>query len=267
VRLTMLFVFAAFTGAGCAARHAPSLADQFIHEGTPKMRLGDKADPKGAPEDSLAAYIDKVRQLSLAIRPAAPGTASTVEAANRDLAEALAREAAAPGADTHRAVGEIYLKIGVLDLAYAHFAQAIKANPRDAAAHDQTARVWRDWGFPQLGLSDAYQAIYYAPGSPSGYNTLGTLLQRLGQPAQALDAYRRALALAPDASYALNNVCSALLAMGKPGEALASCQRALHLDPALAVAQRNFAAAVAGTLVVSEPPAAVNPPATADLER
>lgn len=246
MRSTVLLscVVSVFVVAGCAARHPVGLADRFIHEGKPAMHL-DPPPAAGAPQDSLAEYIDKVRELSLAIRPASGGTATSIEASNAELAAALQREAARPSAETHREVGEIYRKLGVLDMAYSHFALAIKADNRDAAAYDGMARVWRDWGFPGLGLGDAHRAIYFEPGSPSGYNTLGTILQALGQPAEAISAYRRALALAPDAPYALNNVCSALLAMRRPDQALAVCQRAVQLDPSLVAAQRNLAAAVA----------------------
>jgi len=245
VRPIVLFLLTALAVGGCATHRPTSIADQFVRRGEPSVRLGDGADRDRPAEESLATFIEKVRQLSMAMRPAPAGTATIVETSNRELAEALAREAAHPTAETHRTVGEIYARLGVLDLAYGRFALAIKTDGRDAAAYDQMARVWRDWGFPNLGLGDAYRAVYYAPRSPSASNTLGTLLQALGQPAPALNAYRRTLALEPDAAYALNNVCSALLDMQKPDEALAACQRAVQLDPTLLVAQRNLAAVVA----------------------
>jgi tetratricopeptide (TPR) repeat protein len=267
VRPTLLFVFAAFTVAGCAAHHGSGIADRFVREGNPSVHWGEERDANGAPEDSLAIYMEKIRQLSLAIRPLSSGTAGTVEASNPDLAGALAREAAAPSAETHRAVGEIYRKLGLLDSAYAHFARAIKADGRNAATYEQMARLWRDWGFPHIGLGDAYRAVYWAPRSPSAQNTLGTLLQALDQPAEAVVAYRRALALAPDAPYALNNVCSALLAMRQPKEALAACQRAVQLDPTLVVAQRNLAQATATEDPGSAIPIAQLKSTTLDLDR
>ncbi len=244
MRLTGSLVLATVTVTGCAAHHAASLADRFVHRGEPALRIGGDRPP-AAKDDELATFIEKARSLQAQARPTPAGTSATMESADRPLAAALAAEAAGPSAVTHRAVGEAYRALGIPDLAFEHFMQATKADPNDAASYDQLARIWRDWGFPQLGLGDAYRAVYYAPESPSARNTLGTLLQAIGQPRAALDAYRRTLALAPDAPYALNNVCSALLAMRRPDQALAVCQRAVQLDPSLVAAQRNLAAAVA----------------------
>src|SRR5207237_2028678 len=113
--------------------------------------------------------------------------------------------AATPGA--HRVVAERYRELGILDMAHDHFLSASQLDPGDAAAYEGLARIWRDWGFPQLGLADASRAIYYAPASASAHNTLGTLLAMLGQRVEARGEYDRALALDPGASYALNNLC------------------------------------------------------------
>ncbi len=253
MRWTMLVVVTAIALAGCAAHRPTSLASRFVHRGESSVRIAQP--PRGADQtsdDSLATFIEKVRVLSAAARPAAAGTAPTIEATNDELRAALANEAAQPTAETHRLVGSVYAQMGVLDLAYERFAMAVRLDHYDAASYEQMARIWRDWGFPHLGLGDAYRAIYYAPSSPSAYNTLGTVFQALERPEQALAAYRRALGFAPDAAYALNNVCSALLAMGKGAEALPSCERAARIDPALAAAQRNLAAAKSA--VESAPP-------------
>ena len=69
------------------------------------------------------------------------------------------------------------------------------------------ARLWRDAGFPQLGLADAHRAVYFAPASPEARNTLGTILQALGHRQLARQEYERALKMNPKASYALNNLC------------------------------------------------------------
>ena len=59
----------------------------------------------------------------------------------------------------------------MLDAAYRHFNRALALNPRDAAAYEGLARVWRDWGLPQLALGDAHRATFFAPQSASARNT------------------------------------------------------------------------------------------------
>jgi len=74
-------------------------------------------------------------------------------------------------------------------------------------AYDARARIWRDWGFPQLGMPDADRAIYYAPRSAAAQNTQGTLLAALGRFDEAQRAFEKAIALDPEASFARTNLC------------------------------------------------------------
>ena len=69
------------------------------------------------------------------------------------------------------------------------------------------ARLWRDWGMPDLALTDVHRALHCNQKSAEIYNTLGTILEALGQPAGAERAYERAVALDPRAAFALNNLC------------------------------------------------------------
>ena len=46
-----------------------------------------------------------------------------------------------------------------------------------AGAFEGLARLWRDWGSPELALGDAHRAIHCRPDSASAYNTLGTVLR------------------------------------------------------------------------------------------
>ena len=80
----------------------------------------------------------------------------------------------------------------MLDAAYRNFNRAIALNPRDAAAYEGLARVWRDWGLPALALGDAHRATYYAPQSASARNTYGTVMQALGRYDDARAAYELA---------------------------------------------------------------------------
>jgi tetratricopeptide (TPR) repeat protein len=198
------------------------------------------ADPTG----SLETFIEQVRQLAVQARPRR-NDAESLERRDPGLAVARLALTAAPTAVHYRNVAEAYARLGVRDAAYNNFATALRLNPRDTASLDGRARIWRDWGFPELGLGDIYRAIHLAPDAPALHNTLGTLLLALGQVSGARSAFERALTLDPGAAYALNNLCYAATLDGNPARAIARCRAALAADPALRDAHNNLALAYA----------------------
>jgi tetratricopeptide (TPR) repeat protein len=219
---------------------------------------GCGAHRKAAANDAavpLEAFIAKIRELSVKPRPpAATGTRAaqatqtpTLEGADPELVAARVLLTTAPTAENHRRVAEAYARLGVRDVAYDHFAAALRLNARDAASYDGLARIWRDWGMPDVGIGHAYRAIYYAPDSPAARNTLGTILVRMGQFRPARAAFERALALEPGAAYLLNNLCYATLLDGDRLHAVDRCQRAVAADPALNAARNNLALAYAAS--------------------
>ncbi len=199
--------------AGCAARRPQTLADRFVHKGgrhAAPAAYGANLTPGLSPQqkDAFAAEMAKAKALAAAASRKAPeGTAAVLEQQIPELSAARAALASAPTALNHQRVAQMYAKLGVLDAAYNHFTAAVGLDRKDASAYDGRARVWRDWGFPAMGLADAHHAIFYAPTSPAPQNTLGTLLLKLGLYADARAAFERALALAPDAPYVRANLC------------------------------------------------------------
>ncbi len=131
---------------------------------------------------------------------------TTVEARDRALASALLKLRLAPSAAQHRAVADEYRRLGILDAAFDQLTAATRIDRRDAAAYDARARIWRQWGFPLMGVADANRAIFYAPKSASAHNTLGTLLAAAGQFEGARRAFERALTLDPTAVFARDNL-------------------------------------------------------------
>jgi tetratricopeptide (TPR) repeat protein len=225
VRLSACLIAAALLG-GCTA-HRP-------HADGPSV-------------EALESYIARVRQLSASARPPRSNSVGTLENRDPGLRTARALLTMAPTAEHHRLVGEAYARLGVGDAAYDQFAAALRLDPRDAASYDGLARVWRDWGYPSLGLPDAYRAIFYAPASPVPRNTLGTLLLNMGRAADARAAFERALALDADAAYVLNNLCYVALMQGDNARAFDRCRAALRLQPDLKSARNNLALAYAAT--------------------
>lgn len=175
---------------------------------------------------------------------------STVEQADSSLAQALAGLGSEPSLAALLDVAESYRRAGIGDKAMDYYARVLESEPRNAAAHDGQARVWRDWGFPGIGLAEAHRAVYDAPASPECRNTLGTVLQALGDRAGARAQYLKAVALNPEAAYALSNLCALDLAEGRPAAALDTCGRALVIDPGLKAARLNLGRAEA--LITSE---------------
>jgi tetratricopeptide (TPR) repeat protein len=194
----------------------------------------------GAPENSLETYISTVRRMSIAARPKGPAVPS-LEAQNQELRDALSALAERRTVERHLRVADAYRAAGILDLAYDHYAAARDMNGREPAAYDGLARIWRDWGAPELGLADASRALYYAPRSPAAYNTFGTLLDALAQPEEAHRAFERAVALDPGAAYAWTNLCYQAFKAGDLAGARARCERAVQLDPQSAPAHNNLA--------------------------
>ena len=168
----------------------------------------------------------------------------TLEASDERLAQALRELAAAPAHETFRRVADEYRRLGIFDLAHEHYTEAVKRDPRDAASHDALARIWRQWGMPQMGLADAYRAARLAPASAAAANTVGTLLQATGQLRLARLWYAKAIALDPSAAYALSNFCYAVILLEQP-DAVATCHRAVDAAPRSAVARNNLALAYA----------------------
>lgn len=147
---------------------------------------------------------------SLHARPTAPvqsALGATVEAQDPALSAALLRLAVVPSPAHHRAVAAEYRRLEILDAAFGHLSAATRLNPRDAAAYDARARIWRDSGHPELGMADCARAVFYAPKSAAARNTRGTLLAAAGLKQEALREFEAALALDPNASFARENLC------------------------------------------------------------
>jgi tetratricopeptide (TPR) repeat protein len=188
---------------------------------------------------SLEAFMTKVRELSVRARPERAAQ-PTIETSDPALRNALAASAAAPTAESLRAVAAEYRRVGVLDRAHGALERALALRPTDALTHDALARLWRDEGFPHLALGDAYRAVHYSHGSPETRNTLGTVLQALGRNRAAVAEFAAVVAKRPDAAYAWNNLCYASIANGRPAEATEACKQALRLSPDFSAAQNNL---------------------------
>jgi tetratricopeptide (TPR) repeat protein len=242
VRVLLLSV-ALIASAGCAER-------RFFNV-TPDRP--DRTAATGAPADSLSSYMATFRDAAAHARPEGRPPVRTVEASDPALAAALLAATAAPSPESYRAVAQEYRRLRVYDKAQDYLSRAITFDPKDALTHDALARVWRDSGFPHLGVGDAYRAIYFAPKSAAPRNTLGTLFQAMGRRAEARTQYEIAATLDSLAGYAHNNLCYGWILEGDASKALHACRRALSLDPESPTAHNNtgLAYALAGDLTAA----------------
>lgn len=172
--------------------------------------------------------------------PSRASTGVTVEASDHRLAAALLAERVSGSADSQLRVAQEYHRLGILDSAHTRLERALAREPRFAAAHEEMARVWRDWGLPESGLGYAYRAVRYDAQSASARNTLGTLLDALGRLDEARAAYEGALTLDPTAGWALNNLCYIEFRLGHFEDARRQCEAAIRVSPALGAAHNNL---------------------------
>jgi len=175
----------------------------------------------------------------LGVRPV-QNVGLSVEEVDPRLSAALLYETVAPTAANHLRVAAEYRRLGILDLSARHIDQAIAVEPRLGKAHEALAQLWRDWGYPDVGLGAAYRAVFFAPKSASAENTLGTLLSALGQADEARHAYERALEKDPRAAWVLNNLCDLERRAGRLDAAADQCRAAIALDPDFKVAHNNL---------------------------
>jgi tetratricopeptide (TPR) repeat protein len=230
-------VLGAFMANGCATGAGTSLTAKFVKQGKSALDVGG---PSLATSPPLQEHMRMIRHLSA--RPIMKESAGAkAESVDLQLAAALRLAAPDPSAENHLRVAREYLRLGILDTAYTYANRALLQKPRFAEAHEVLARIWRDWGFPGLGLGPASRATFFDPASATAANTLGTLLDALGQSAEAHRAFARAVALDAGAPWALNNLCFVELRMGRLVEARSHCEAALGLDPRMTAAGNNLA--------------------------
>jgi hypothetical protein len=224
MRQLLLAVLGIVTLTGCASVERPTLANRFVKHGKPTVdlggpRLNDRRAP-APPPPPLAGktIVPNVSRTSDGL--------SSFEGFDSRLRDALGRVAVAPTQAHHLQVARAYRSAGILDKAYDYLTRSLTVNGPDAVVFDERARLWRDWGTPELGLADAHRAVHLSPDSAALHNTLGTILYRLGQRDEAEVRFQHALALDANAWYALANLCHLNFARGRTRDAITQCRQA-----------------------------------------
>jgi len=192
----------ALVGGACATGDSSS---RFVKKGADGPI--DVGGSQNSPTPIAQAEFDRAKREALAKRASEKATSlPSIEGRDPGLREALAALGKEPSAAAHLRVAEQFMRVGVRDVAFDHYSDALRLEPRNVAAFDGRARLWRDVGFLAPALADAHRAKYFAPTSAEVRNTLGTILERRGLCRDALAEYQEALRLKPDAAWAQQNV-------------------------------------------------------------
>jgi putative PEP-CTERM system TPR-repeat lipoprotein len=99
---------------------------------------------------------------------------------------------------TAHALGEAWLAVGEIKQAGAVYTELVRANDKDARAHNNLANVLLQQGDPAGALKHAERARALAPNQPQVNDTLGWVLVQLGQVEKGLRYLREASLRAPD---------------------------------------------------------------------
>jgi tetratricopeptide (TPR) repeat protein len=199
-RSAVWFSLSASFAVGCAAR--PASSPFIIRRGHGPIEID--GPPVKAISREAVARAERAALAERAKQP--PRKTLLIEQRDPALRSALSLLQQEPSAAAHVAVAVAYHRLAVLDAAFDQFSLAIALEPRNAAAWDGRARLWRDWGFIAPALADVHRARYFAPRRADIVNTLGTILERAGQCDGARRAYRDAVGLDNDAAWARQNL-------------------------------------------------------------
>jgi tetratricopeptide (TPR) repeat protein len=190
--------------AGCASYSPPGSSPYIVKKGSGPINVGHGTKVTRVKRTDIErASRDAIAKRSATSKPEG---APSIERLDPVLREALASLERQGSAKAHVAVGQQYWRLRVYDAAYDHFSDAIRLEPRNVAAWEGRARVWRDWHLPGPALSDVYRARFYGPDRPEVLNTLGTILEQAGQCGAAQDSYASAVKLDPTAAWAKANL-------------------------------------------------------------
>lgn len=223
---TGVAVVCAAVWVGACAHAAPGLLTRhLIREGTPSIDFGGpSATSSEAATLNFNGPIPPIREVSRS-----SGEAVDIESTDVGLRAALTAVQAQPSLATHFAAAEEFRRLGIFDRAFGELQRSAQFDEHNAAVNDALARLWRDVGFPGLGLSNAYRAVYAAPRSATARHTLGTVLYAMDRHADAERCFREAVALDPLAWYAWQNLCQLSMTGGRTQEAIANCHQASAL--------------------------------------
>jgi tetratricopeptide (TPR) repeat protein len=211
-----------------------------------QSNLGVALRAQGRPIPAIAAFRE-----AIALRPERAEAhvnlgVLLVEQDRRDEAALVLREALArwPGhAEAHYNLAAAIAQrddSATLEIALAHYDQAIAARPAYAEAHANRAEVLRHLGRLAEAEAGFRAALAAAPEVARTYFGLGLTLSEQLRPREALEAFLAAVAIEPGFALAHSHAGNALAALDQLDEAFAAHQVAMDLSPEDAGVHHNL---------------------------
>ena len=140
----------------------------------------------------------------------------------------------------HKALGEIYRRLGRTQNAIKSGAQATMLDPHDASACYNLALALVDGGRPEEAVAQYRQALAINPRYGMAANNLGTVLEKLGDVEEAKNFYALAIGINPLHAEAQNNLGAILSAEGDLDAARACFSAAIEANPSFIHAHYNL---------------------------
>jgi tetratricopeptide (TPR) repeat protein/mono/diheme cytochrome c family protein len=135
-------------------------------------------------------------------------------------------------------VGEFRQKVFREDIL--GYEMVLQRTPHDVSLHDDVALLYMAVGRIGDAIAHFSESARLAPDMAVTHFNLGTALVAAGRNDEAIVQYRQALQLKPDYAHAQNNLGSLLLARGLLDEAFQHFRRALEIDPRYGEAHNNL---------------------------
>ena len=140
----------------------------------------------------------------------------------------------------HNNLGTVLEKIGKLDEATVHYAEAVRIKPDYAVAHNNLGEIKARQGMVKEAMSHYYQALKSKPDYAKPYNNLGIELAKQGKLQEAVFYLSQAIEIEPSYADGHCNLGAVLVRQGKIEEAITHFSEALRIDPNFARAYNNL---------------------------
>jgi Flp pilus assembly protein TadD len=144
----------------------------------------------------------------------------------------------------HASLGFELARVGRLDEAAAHFAEALRIVPDAADLHNALGDVRAKQGRLEDALAHYSTALRVKPDYDKARANLAALLERLGRPGEAVVVYEERVRRQPGSAAAHNSLGVALAGQGRFDEGVKELREAVRLDPGYARAHLNLGVAL-----------------------
>ena len=111
----------------------------------------------------------------------------------------------------------------------AEYDEAIRVDPRDAAAYKNRGAAYEELGQYQRAIEDLDQAIHLDPHFAGAYNTRASVYFKLGQYQRSVEDVGQAISLAPELAGSYAGRALACTILGRDEEAQLDLERAVEL--------------------------------------